>query len=288
MTTEVKLIECPRDAMQGISTWIPTESKIRYINHLLRMGFDTLDMGSFVSPKAIPQMRDTAEVIRGLELDNAKSRLLCIVANMKGALQSVEFDEIACLGFPMSVSETFQQRNTHSGLEKGFQDLMEIFNLATAKKKSMVVYLSMGFGNPYGDPWSPDLLMQWSDRICKELGEVTIALSDTIGCATDEILHSAFVNLVKEFPAVEFGAHLHVHPKDARQRFLTAWNAGCRRFDGALGGLGGCPMATDTLTGNMPTEIILDSLNEMGIRHQIDSSMLQEAFSIIHLMPGMH
>jgi len=288
MTTEVKIVECPRDAMQGIVEWIPTESKIRYINHLLTMGFDTLDMGSFVSPKAIPQMRDTAEVIRGLNLKSAKSRLLCIVANMKGAQQAVEFDEIAYLGFPMSVSETFQLRNTNSGLEKGFSDLIEIHKLASAKKKSVVVYLSMGFGNPYGDPWSPDLLMQWSSRIFQEMGEVTIALSDTIGCATDEVLNASFKNLIKEFPEAEFGAHLHVHPNDAQQKFMTAWNAGCRRFDGALKGLGGCPMASDKLTGNMPTEIMLKALKSIGIDHGIDDAMTDQGIALLQTIPGLH
>ena len=288
MNLKVKIIECPRDAMQGITEWIPTESKINYINHLLQMGFDTLDMGSFVSPKAIPQMRDTAEVIRGLKLDNAKSRLLCIVANMKGAQIAAEFDEIACLGFPMSVSETFQLRNTNSGLEKGFADLLEIHKLASGKKKSMVVYLSMGFGNPYGEPWSPDMLMQWSSRIFSEMGDVTIALSDTIGCATDDILTSAFQNLSKEFPRAEFGAHLHVQPAHAQQRFIAAWNSGCRRFDGALNGLGGCPMASDKLTGNMPTEIMLNTLNTLGINHNIETEMLERAFSMLRSIPGIH
>jgi hydroxymethylglutaryl-CoA lyase len=286
--SKVKIIECPRDAMQGITEWIPTESKIQYINHLLKMGFDTLDMGSFVSPKAIPQMRDTAEVIRGLNLDNARSRLLCIVANMKGAQQAVEFDEIEYLGFPMSISETFQLRNTNSGLEKGFTDLIEIHQLATAKKKSMVVYLSMGFGNPYGDAWSPDLLIDWSSKVFAEMGNVTIALSDTIGCATDEVLEAAFKNLTNEFPSAEFGAHLHVDPKVARQRFMTAWNAGCRRFDGALKGLGGCPMASDNLTGNMPTEIMLDTINSLGINHRIDERMIEQALTLLQTIPGMH
>jgi hydroxymethylglutaryl-CoA lyase len=288
MTPEVKIIECPRDAMQGITEWIPTESKIRYINHLLKMGFDTLDMGSFVSPKAIPQMRDTAQVLRGLNLDNAKSRLLCIVANMKGAQQAVEFDEIAYLGFPMSISETFQQRNTNSGLDKGFSDLIEIHKLATAKKKSMVVYLSMGFGNPYGDAWSPDLLMDWSSKIFAEMGEVTIALSDTIGCATNELLTASFFNLTREFPSAEFGAHLHVKPNDAHQRFMAAWNAGCRRFDGALNGLGGCPMASDKLTGNMPTEVMLKALTSLDINHGIDDENTSQALSLLQTLPGMH
>jgi len=288
MMPKVKIIECPRDAMQGIPEWIPTESKIRYINHLLKMGFDTIDLGSFVSPKAIPQMQDTADVICGLNLDNATSRLLCIVANMKGAKQAVDFDEIAYLGFPMSISETFQQRNTNSGLDKGFSDLIEIHELASAKKKSMVVYLSMGFGNPYGDPWSPDLLLHWSTKIFQEMGNVTIALSDTIGCATDEVLAASFLHLTKEFPLAEFGAHLHVKPDLAKQRFMTAWNAGCRRFDGAFKGLGGCPMAADTLTGNMPTEIMLDTLTNIGVDHSIKEAMIDEALSILQTIPGMH
>ena len=252
------------------------------------MGFDTLDMGSFVSPKAIPQMRDTAEVICSLNLDNAKSRLLCIVANMKGAQQAVEFDEIAYLGFPMSISETFQQRNTNSGLDKGFSDLIEIHKLAETKKKSMVVYLSMGFGNPYGDPWSPDLLMEWSTKIFAEMGEVIIALSDTIGCATDELLTASFFNLTKEFPTAEFGAHLHVNPNDANQRFMAAWNAGCRRFDGAFNGLGGCPMASDKLTGNMPTEVMLNVLTSLDVYHGIDDEMTTQALSLLQSLPGMH
>ena len=271
----VKLVECPRDAMQGISEWIPTEVKVNYLNHLLRVGFDTLDFGSFVSPKAIPQMRDTAEVLRKLDFTGARSKLLAIIANTRGGEDACMFDEIQYLGYPFSISETFQQRNTNAGIEESLVRVGEIAELCVKHKKELVVYIAMGFGNPYGDPWSPELAATWSSRLHQEFDVRLIALSDTVGVATPDTIASLFSTVIRELPEVEFGAHLHSVPSDVISKMDAALQAGCRRFDGAIKGFGGCPMATDKLTGNMPTELMVDHLRHLGYEQTLD----QEAFT---------
>ncbi len=271
MNPKVKLIECPRDAMQGIKNWIPTASKIKYIKQLLQCGFDTIDVGSFVSEKAIPQMRDTLEVVQGLNLNTTSSKLLVIVANTRGAETAAQLDEISYIGFPFSISETFQQRNTNSSIEQSLVRLAEIQNLCKRQRKELVVYLSMGFGNPYSDPWHPQLVAQWCERLFVEFDIQTIAPSDTIGVATPELISNLYNHVITALPQVEFGAHLHTTPGTWHEKMDAAWNAGCRRFDGAIKGFGGCPMAVDQLTGNMPTENILDFLNDKKITHHIQS-----------------
>jgi len=260
----VKIIECPRDAMQGIHEFIPTELKIDYINQLLKVGFDTIDFGSFVSPKAIPQMRDTAKVLYGLDLDESDSKLLSIVANKRGAEDACEFEEISYLGFPFSVSEEFQQRNTNTSIEESLFTVEEIQKLCLKNNKELVVYLSMAFGNPYGEKWDVDIVAKWSEVLFQKLGIKIQALSDTIGVSNPENIDYLFKNLIKDLPLVEFGAHLHSTPETANEKIEAAFLAGCRRFDGAIKGFGGCPMAKDDLTGNMPTEIMVHYLeNEL-------------------------
>jgi len=253
---EVKLIECPRDAMQGIKNWIPTDDKVKYIQSLLRCGFDTIDFGSFVSPKAIPQMRDTAKVLERLDLSNSGSKLLAIVANLRGAKDAVAHQQIDYLGYPFSISENFQMRNTHKTIEQSVGVLSDILELADKHNKEVVTYLSMGFGNPYGDPWSAAVVGQWSERLYN-MGVRILSLSDTIGSSTPEVIGELFANLLPAYPEIEFGAHLHTTPSTWHEKIDTAYKAGCRRFDGAIQGFGGCPMAKDELTGNMPTEKML-------------------------------
>ena len=278
----VQLVECPRDAMQGIHDFIPTETKIRYINQLLRVGFHTLDFGSFVSEKAIPQLRDTAEVLAHLDLSETKTKLLAIVANEKGAERAAEFDVIDYMGFPFSISETFQQRNTHSSIEQSLERLAHIKKICDDTSKKLVVYISMGFGNPYGDPYSPELAKDWCKRLHEELGIEILAMSDTIGVATPKVITPLFEYLIPALPHVTIGAHLHTTPDTWKEKVEAAWNAGCRRFDGALKGFGGCPMASDELTGNMPTERVLAYLRE----HKIDSGVDESELSIAMMMAG--
>lgn len=266
--------------MQGIKAWIPTEDKIRYINQILRAGFDTIDFGSFVSEKAIPQMKDTAEVLHSLDLSGTRSKLLAIVANTRGAESAVKFPAIDFLGFPFSISETFQQRNTNSSIEESLIRVEEIQKLCLISNKKLVVYISMGFGNPYGDPWHPDIAIQWSERLQKELDIQIIALSDTIGIAKPEIISSLFNALIPALPDVEFGAHLHTTPLTWKEKIDAAWTAGCRRFDGAIKGYGGCPMADDDLTGNMPTENLLSYFTENQIEHGINLPEFSKAMHI--------
>lgn len=255
--SQIKIIECPRDAMQGIkSHFIPTEAKARYINALLKVGFDTIDFGSFVSPKAIPQMRDTAEVLSMLDLTTTKSKLLAIVANVRGAADACQFEEIAYLGFPFSISENFQMRNTGKTIDQSLVILGEMMNLAVKNKKEVVAYLSMGFGNPYGDPWNVEIVGKWTD-VLAGLGVTIISLSDTIGVAEGETIAYLFKQLIPMYPKIEFGAHMHTHPDSWYPKVDAAYKAGCLRFDGAIKGFGGCPMAKDELTGNMPTEKLL-------------------------------
>ena len=253
---EVKIIECPRDAMQGIKDWIPTERKVQYIQSLLRCGFDTIDFGSFVSPKAIPQMQDTAEVLSKLDLSKTNSKLLAIIANERGAVDAVKHPEIDYLGYPFSISENFQMRNTHKTIAESLVILQEILNLAHKNDKEVVAYLSMGFGNPYGDPWNVEIVGEWTEKLAS-MGVKILSLSDTVGSSTPDIISYLFSNLIPKYPNIEFGAHLHTTPTAWFEKVDAAYKAGCRRFDGAIQGFGGCPMAKDDLTGNMPTEKML-------------------------------
>ncbi len=252
----IKIIECPRDAMQGIRDFIPTEKKVQYIQSLLRCGYDTIDFGSFVSPKAIPQMSDTAEVLAQLDLSATRSKLLAIVANTRGAMDAAEHPEITYLGYPFSISENFQMRNTHKTIAESVVTLQEILEIAGARNKEVVAYLSMGFGNPYGDPWDVDIVGEWTEKL-SAMGVKILSLSDTIGSSTPEIIEYLFSNLIPKYPYIEFGAHLHTTPTSWYEKIDSAYTAGCRRFDGAIQGFGGCPMAKDELTGNMPTEKML-------------------------------
>ncbi|MFL5762893.1 MAG: hydroxymethylglutaryl-CoA lyase [Bacteroidia bacterium] len=274
----MKLVECPRDAMQGIHDFIETEKKAAYINSILRCGFHTVDFGSFVSPKAIPQMRDTAQVLDLLDLDKTSSKLLAIIANVRGAEDAVEFDEITYLGFPFSISETFQQRNTNSSISESLQRVEEIQDLCVRNKKELVVYISMAFGNPYGDEWSSDVAVKWT-QLLAGMGVKIIALSDTIGVSNPENITYLFKKLIPEFPGVEIGAHLHTTPDTWEQKVHAAYEAGCRRFDSAIKGYGGCPMAADKLTGNMPTENLLHYFNKNNIVTGVDPNAFIEAMN---------
>ena len=252
----IKIIECPRDAMQGIKTFIPTEKKVAYIQSLLRVGFDTIDFGSFVSSKAIPQMQDTAEVLASLDLSQTQSKLLAIIANTQGAIAASKQDAIQYLGFPFSISENFQMRNTHKTIAESLVSLQEILEIADKSNKEVVAYLSMGFGNPYGDPWNMEIVGEWTDKL-SNMGVKILSLSDTVGSSTPDVIDYLFSNLIPQYPKIEFGAHLHTTPDKWFEKIEAAYNAGCRRFDGAIQGFGGCPMAKDDLTGNMPTEKLL-------------------------------
>ena len=293
---KVKLIECPRDAMQGIHDFIPTEKKIAYINSILKCGFDTVDFGSFVSPKSIPQMRDTAEVLQGLALPSRNSSpfgttvgwerssregvaLLAIIANTRGAEDAVAFDEITYLGFPFSISETFQQRNTNSSIAESLKRVEEIQSLCVKRKKELVIYISMAFGNPYGDEWNVGRVEDWVKKL-SQLDIKIFALSDTIGVSNPENISYLFSNLIPAFPQLEFGAHLHTTPDKWEEKVDAAYKAGCRRFDGAIKGFGGCPMATDKLTGNMPTENLLSYFNQREISTGVYSNALLDAMKI--------
>ncbi|MBC7643141.1 MAG: hydroxymethylglutaryl-CoA lyase [Flavobacterium sp.] len=256
MKKSIKIIECPRDAMQGIKLFIPTENKVAYIQSLLRVGFDTLDFGSFVSPKAIPQMQDTAIVLSQLDLSQTKTKLLAIIANTQGAEILSQHKEIQYLGFPFSISENFQMRNTHKTIAQSLITLQEILEIADKSHKNVVAYLSMGFGNPYGDPWNVDIVGNWTEKLSK-MGVKIISLSDTVGSSTPEVIDYLFKNLIPAYQKIEFGAHLHTTPDKWFEKIDAAYNAGCRRYDGAIQGFGGCPMATNDLTGNMPTEKLL-------------------------------
>jgi len=275
----MKLIECPRDAMQGIHEFIPTEKKVAYINSILKAGFNTVDFGSFVSPKAIPQMRDTALVLEQLDLTTTKSKLLAIIANIRGAQDAVEFEEISYLGFPFSISETFQQRNTNSSIAESLTRVEEIQDLCIRNKKQLVVYISMAFGNPYGDEWSSDVVIEWTKRLA-QMGIKIIALSDTIGVSNPENITFLFSKLVPEFPGIEIGAHLHTTPATWEEKVHAAYTSGCRRFDSAIKGYGGCPMAADKLTGNMPTENLLSYFKKNNISTGIDEKAFVEATTI--------
>ena len=274
----VKIIECPRDAMQGIKDWIPTEKKVQYIQALLRCGFDTIDFGSFVSPKAIPQMKDTAEVLSQLDLANTESKLLAIVANVRGAVDAVQHPEIQYLGYPFSISENFQMRNTHKTIAESLIVLEEILNLADQNNKEVVAYLSMGFGNPYGDPWNVEIVSEWTEKLAS-MGVKILSLSDTVGSSTPDIITYLFSNLIPQYPDIEFGAHLHTTPQAWFEKVDAAYRAGCRRFDGAIQGFGGCPMAKDDLTGNMPTEKLLSYFTSNKVETQVNPLSFESAYN---------
>lgn len=283
--TQIKLIECPRDAMQGIHNFIPTKDKVLYINQLLKCGFQTLDVGSFVSPKAIPQMADTAKVLDSI--DESETELLVIVANERGAQDAVKVDRVKYLGFPFSISEEFQKRNTNSTIEESLSRVECIQKLCQENGKTLVIYISMGFGNPYGEAWHPDLATKWSERLAKELEVSIISLSDTIGVSEPGVITDLFSTIIPELPEVEIGAHLHTTPETWKEKVEAAYQSGCRRMDGALRGFGGCPMATDELTGNMPMEHIISYMDENDIATGIDNKALFQAIRMsAEIMPS--
>lgn len=275
---QVKLIECPRDAMQGIKSFIPTEQKVQYIQALLRCGFDTIDFGSFVSPKAIPQMQDTAEVLARLDLSETKSKLLAIVANIRGAEDAVKFPRIDYLGYPFSISENFQMRNTHKTIAQSIEVLKGILELADQNNKQVVAYLSMGFGNPYGDPWDVDIVGGWTEKLSL-MGVKILSLSDTVGTSSADSINYLFSNLIPTYPDIEFGAHLHTTPGAWFEKVDAAFKSGCRRFDGAIQGYGGCPMAADALTGNMPTEKLISYLTAAKTEFNVGAMSFESAYN---------
>jgi hydroxymethylglutaryl-CoA lyase len=278
MPEKVKIIECPRDAMQGIKSFIPTERKIAYIQSLLGCGFDTIDFGSFVSPRAIPQMADTAEVLSRLDLSKSKSKLLAIVANVRGANEASMQQDIDYLGYPFSISENFQMRNTHKTIAQSIDILDEILEIADATNKEVVTYISMGFGNPYGDPWSVEVVGEWTEKLA-DMGARILSLSDTVGSSPPEDISYLFKHLIPKYPQVEFGAHLHTTPSKWYEKVDAAYKAGCRRFDGAIQGFGGCPMAKDELTGNMPTEKMLSYFTENKVDSGVQWMVFEAAFN---------
>lgn len=264
--------------MQGIKTFIPTEKKVQFIQSLLRCGFDTIDAGSFVSPKAIPQMADSAEVFSQLDLSNTKSKLLAIVANVRGASDASKFEMIDYLGYPFSISENFQMRNTHKTIAQSVEILKEILEIADQNNKEVVAYLSMGFGNPYGDPWDVEIVGEWTEKLSK-MGIKILSLSDTVGSSTPEIIEYLFSNLIPKYPEIEFGAHLHTTHTSWHEKVDAAYKSGCRRFDGAIQGFGGCPMAKDELTGNMPTEKLLTYFNTQKVETNIKMTAFESAYN---------
>ena len=274
----IKIIECPRDAMQGIKAFIPTDRKVAYIQSLLRVGFDTIDFGSFVSSKAIPQMQDTAEVLSRLDLSKTQSKLLAIIANTQGAIEASQHQPIDYLGFPFSISENFQMRNTHKTIAESLVVLEEIMEIANKTNKGVVVYLSMGFGNPYGNPWNVEIVGNWTEKL-SNIGVKTLSLSDTVGSSTPEVIQYLFSNLIPKHPNIEFGAHLHTTPNKWFEKIDAAYNAGCRRFDGAMQGFGGCPMARDVLTGNMPTEKMVTYFNSKKENTNISAMSFESAYN---------
>lgn len=276
MPETVKLIECPRDAMQGLEVFIPTEIKASYINQLLKAGFDTIDFGSFVSPKAVPQMKDTAEVLKLLDLSSTRSKLLAIVANVRGAEDALQFEEISCLGFPLSVSETFQRKNTNRSIEEAFGIVQKIQDLCLKKNRTLVLYISMGFGNPYGDPYDAASIRGFVERL-DAMGIAIVSLSDTVGAADKDTITFLFETLIPSFPHIEFGAHLHTESSTAFQKISAAVKAGCRRFDGAIRGFGGCPMAENKLVGNMPTEMLVDYFLSHNFKLSLDKQNFEKA-----------
>jgi len=281
----VKIIECPRDAMQGIETFIPTVTKVGYINQLLKVGFDTIDFGSFVSPKVIPQMKDTKEVLAQLDLSSTTTKLLAIVANVRGAEEASRHQEINYLGFPFSISETFQQRNTNKSISEAMDNLKEIKNLSLRSNKVLVTYISMGFGNPYGDPYNETVVQEFIGSL-NEIGVTIISLADTIGVSNVDNIKRLFSNAIASFPHIEFGAHLHSNPNSAYEKIGAAIQAGCTRFDGALKGFGGCPMAKDDLVGNIPTETIIKCLSDFNFSTTINQGQFDKAYGMTSQVMG--
>ncbi|WP_255578258.1 hydroxymethylglutaryl-CoA lyase [Chitinophaga sp. sic0106] len=279
----LKLIECPRDAMQGWHRIISTEEKVEYLNALLKVGFDTIDFGSFVSPKAIPQMADTAKVLPQLDLSGSKSKLLAIVANVRGAEEAVIFDEISYLGFPFSVSETFQLRNTNKTIAESLEQVQTIQELCIKNKKELVVYISMGFGNPYGDAYSPEIVLRWVEEMVK-MEITTISLADTVGVADPVAIRNLFSHLIPAYPQVEIGAHFHAAPNNWQEKVMAAWEHGCRRFDSALKGIGGCPMAKDELVGNLATENLIAFCEQHQAPLQLDHAALRKAQALADIV----
>lgn len=275
----IKLIECPRDAMQGIKTFIPTTTKAAYINQLLKVGFDTIDFGSFVSPKAIPQMRDTAEVLERLDMDQTTSKLLAIVANSRGASDAAQFEKISYLGYPFSISETFQLRNTNATIAESLDRVKAVQDICLQSNKQMVVYISMGFGNPYGDPWTVETVQRWVDELYS-LGITILQLSDTIGVARPDSIEYLFSHLIPAYPEIEFGAHFHTTPQKWKEKVETAYQNGCNRFDGAIRGFGGCPMAKDDLTGNMPMENMVYYFDDHNVLDNLDLDAFRTAYDM--------
>ncbi|MBY0488065.1 MAG: hydroxymethylglutaryl-CoA lyase [Flavobacteriaceae bacterium] len=282
---KIKIIECPRDAMQGIKPFIPTQRKVDYIQSLLRVGFDTIDFGSFVSPKAIPQMVDTAEVLAQLDLSQTNSKLLAIIANTQGAESASVHKEIQYLGFPFSISENFQMRNTHKTIAESLVTLQEILNIADRSNKEVVTYISMGFGNPYGDPWNVEIVGEWTEKLAN-MGVKILSLSDTVGSSTPEVIDYLFSNLITKYPNIEFGAHLHTTPDKWHEKIDAAYKAGCRRYDGAIQGFGGCPMAKDDLTGNMPTEKMLSYFTQQKANTNTSPMSFESAYNVASRLFG--
>jgi hydroxymethylglutaryl-CoA lyase len=274
----VKIIECPRDAMQGIRKWIPSNDKLSYIQSVLSVGFDVVDFGSFVSPRAIPQMRDTDYIIDNLDLSNTKSKLLAIVANQRGALEASKYSSISYLGYPFSISETFQMRNTNKTILESLNELKEIKSICEKFNKELVVYLSMGFGNPYGEPWNYEIVEKWIDKLHK-LGINIISISDTIGLAKKSDIELIFTNLIPKYSRIEFGSHFHTKPDQWFEKVNSAFQSGCKRFDGAILGFGGCPMAKDDLTGNLPTEKLISFFNSVGVKTNINSLNFESCYN---------
>jgi hydroxymethylglutaryl-CoA lyase len=283
----LKLIECPRDAMQGIHHYIPIELKAKYINLLLECNFDTIDFGSFVSPKAIPQLRDTAEVLDNLDLSKTNTKLLAIVANVRGAKDASKLDKINYLGYPFSLSETFQQRNTNRGIIAAYEDLKRMQEICNATGKQLVVYFSMGFGNPYGDPWNAELVTEWMEKLAKE-GITIFSLADTVGTADAKDIASVFKLVTNLHPELEIGAHFHASPQDQYKKVEAAWQSGCRRFDMAMLGFGGCPMAEDELVGNISTEFMMQYFKEKGVETGIDHEALTRAKEVAGEIFGVY
>ena len=276
----MKIIECPRDAMQGFSKFIPTDKKIDYINELLKVGFDTIDVGSFVSKEKIPQLADTSKVIKSINMKNTTTKLLVIVGNERGANEAVNFDEISYLGFPFSISETFQKRNINSSVKDSLKRLENIQNLCLKSNKKLVTYLSMAFGNPYGDEWSIYIVAHWAEKLLKEFGINILSLSDTIGTSNPKVINWLFTKLINEFPDVEFGAHLHSSASNFKEKIQAAYNAGCRRFDGSILGIGGCPLADDNLVGNIPTEKMIEIFEKKSENLSINKEALNNSLKI--------
>ena len=276
----MKLIECPRDAIQGLNRHIPTAKKIEYFNELLKVGFDTLDIGSFVSKKKIPQLADTSQIIKNIKIDNSITKLLVIVGNERGAKEAVSFDEITYLGFPFSISETFQKRNINSSIKDSLIRLENIQNLCVKNNKKLVTYFSMAFGNPYGDEWSTYIVAHWAEKLLKEFGIDILSLSDTIGTSSPKVISWLFKKLIIEFPEVEFGAHLHSSPENYLVKLQSAYDAGCKRFDGSILGIGGCPMANDDLVGNMATEKMIEFFESKSEKLKLNKDSFQKSLNI--------